>query len=182
MNLPIEEFKPVRAYFQLNLDEECVIGNDGSIKVIASNFGKKVQKNMDDFRGSVTIIRIGSGGGGEGPVIFLCSGKDKSCIPIPLCGDLSKRGLPVGSCVIVSPTAYLTDEVWMECVPHICKGIRAMDIIKDHPEWIACLTLDGFGSHLQALAYEIFNDHNIDLVVEDGDTSQTCCNLRFNIQ
>ena len=61
----------------------------------------------------------------------------------------------------------------MECVPHICKGIRAMDIIKDHPEWIACLTLDGFGSHLQALAYEIFNDHNIDLVVEDGDTLQT---------
>ena len=173
VNLPNEEFKPVRAHFQLNLDEECVIGNDGTIKVIASNFGTKVQKNMDDFRGSITIIRVGSAGGGEGPVIFLCSGKDKSCIPIPLRGDLSKRGLPVGSCVIVSPTAYLTDEVWMECVPHICKGIRAMDIIKDHPEWIACLTLDGFGSHLQALAYEIFNDHNIDLVVEDGDTSQT---------
>ena len=35
---------------------------------------------MDDFRGSVTIIRIGSAGGGEGPVIFLCSGKHKSCI------------------------------------------------------------------------------------------------------
>ena len=41
VNLPTEEFKPVRSHFQLNLDEECVIGNDGSIKVISSNFGKK---------------------------------------------------------------------------------------------------------------------------------------------
>ena len=173
VNLPVEEFTPVRAHFQLNLDEECVMGNDGTIKVVASIFGKKVQKNMDDYRGSVTIIRIGSAAGGEGPIIFLCAGKDKSCIPVSLRGDLSKKDLPAGSCVVVSPTAYLTDDVWMECVPHICEGIRAMDVIKDHPEWIVCLTLDGFGSHLQALAYEIFNDHKIDLVVEDGDTSQT---------
>ena len=172
-NLPSEEFNPVRAHFQLNLDEECVMGNEGTVKVIASIFGKKVQKNMDDYRGSVTVIRVGSAGGGEGPIIFLCAGKDKYAIPPALRGDLSKKGLPIGSCVVVSPTAYLTDEVWMECVPHICKGIRAMDVIKDHPEWLVCLTLDGFGSHLQAVAYDIFNQYKIQLVVEDGDTSQT---------
>ena len=48
-----------------------------------------------------------------------------------------------------------------------------MDIIKDHPEWLVCLTLDGFRLHLQAVAYDIFNQYNIQLVVEDGDTLQT---------
>lgn len=43
-NLPSEEFKPIRAHFQLNLDKECVLGNEGTVKVIASIFGKKVQK------------------------------------------------------------------------------------------------------------------------------------------
>ena len=148
VNLPAEEFKPLCAHFQLNLDKECVIGNDGTIKVIASIFGKEVQKNMNDYWGSVDIIRICSAGGVEGLIIFLFAGKYKSCIPGPLCDDLSKRGLPAGSCVVVSPTAYLTDDVWMKCVPHICEGIQKMDIIKDHPEWIACLTLDGFSSLL----------------------------------
>ena len=48
-----------------------------------------------------------------------------------------------------------------------------MVIVKDHPEWLLCLSLDGFCSHLQAKAYPILNEHNIQLVLEDGDTSQT---------
>ena len=79
-NLPSEEFKPIHAHFQLNLDKECVLGNEGTVKVIASIFGKKVQKNMDDYRGSVTVIRVGGASGGEGPIIFLCAGKDKYAI------------------------------------------------------------------------------------------------------
>ena len=174
VNLPAEDFKLVCAYFQMNLDEECVMGSDGSVKVVASIFGKKVQNNMDDFRDSVTIIRIGSAGGSEGPVIFLCTAKDKSGIPKQLQGDLSKKyGLPKGSCVIFTPTAYLTDDAWLECVPHICAGIREMEGVKDHPDWLVCLTLDGFSSHLQRKMYAIFKQYNIQLVLEDGDTSQT---------
>ena len=51
------------------------------IKVVA--FGKKMQKNMDDFRDSVTvIICIGSATGGEELVTFVVfAGKDKYAIP-----------------------------------------------------------------------------------------------------
>ena len=173
-NLPVEEFKPVRAYFQLNLDEECIMGSDGSVRVISSIYGGKVQKNMDDYRGTITVIRIGSAHGGEGPVIFLCAAKNKSQIPLFLRGDLSeKHGLPPGSCVICTPTAYLTDAAWLECIPHICKGIHQMEVIRDHPDWLVALTLDGFSSHLQAMGYSTFNEYNIALLLEDGDTSQT---------
>lgn len=174
VNQPEDEFKKLHAYFQLNLDEECVMGSEGTVKVISSIFGKKVQKNMDDFKGSISVIRVGSAAGIEGPVIFLCAGKDKRSIPNNLKGDLSKKhGLPKGSRVVCTPTAYLTDESWLKAVPYICEGIREMEIVKDHPEWLLFLTLDGFASHLQSKAYHIFNKYNIQLVVEDGDTSQT---------
>lgn len=119
MCVPSDEFKKNHAYFQLNLDEECVMGSDGSVKVIASIFGKKVQKNMDDYKGSISVIRIGSAAGIDGPVFFLCAGKDESMILSVLCGDLKRHGLPTGSKVICTPTAYLTDDAWIEVVPYI---------------------------------------------------------------
>ena len=52
------------------------------IKDVASKFGKKKQKNMNDFRDSVTvIIYIGSATGGEDLVTFVFAGKDKYAIP-----------------------------------------------------------------------------------------------------
>ena len=53
-----------------------------------------------------------------------------------------------------------------------------MEVVKDHPKWLLCLTLNGFALHLVSEAYPIFNEHNIQLVVEDGDTSQM--NRPFN--
>ena len=48
-----------------------------------------------------------------------------------------------------------------------------MKMVKDHPECLVCLTLDGFSSHLQGEVYDIFKHYNIQLVLlEDGDTSQ----------
>ena len=72
---PAEKFKLLRAHFQLNLNEECVMGSEGTVKVIASVFGKKVQKNMDDYKGSVSVIRVGSAAGVEGPGNFFVRGK-----------------------------------------------------------------------------------------------------------
>ena len=51
------------------------MGSDGSVKVIASIYEKKVQKNMDDYCGSATVIHIGSADGSEGPPIFFCAAK-----------------------------------------------------------------------------------------------------------
>ena len=94
-------------------------------------------------------------------------------------GDLSKKhGLPLGSCVIITPTAYLTDAAWIECLLHICKGICQMEVIKEHLDWLVALFLDDFSSRLQARGYSTFNEYKIGLLVEDGDTSQ--CNQAFD--
>ena len=86
-------------------------------------------------------------------------------------------GFSKGSCVVCTPTVYLTDKLWQEAVPHICAGICEMKVVKDHPECLVCLTLDGFSSHLQLTRemYDIFKHYNIQLallLLEDGDTSQ----------
>lgn len=44
------------------------MGSEGTVKVISSVFGKKVQKNMDDYKGSFSIIRVGSAAGIEGTI------------------------------------------------------------------------------------------------------------------
>ena len=56
VNLPTKEFKLLRAYFQMNLDKECVMGSDNSVKVIASIYGKKVQKILMII--AVVLLRV----------------------------------------------------------------------------------------------------------------------------
>jgi hypothetical protein len=46
-----------------------------------------------------------------------------------------------------------------------------MPVIKDHPNWKVCLTLDGFSSHLVPEALPVFTDAKIEVVKEEGDTS-----------
>jgi hypothetical protein len=55
---------------------------------------------------------------------------------------------PVGSEVIMTPNAYMTDEAWLENFPRLCVSIRNMDIIEAHKNWWVLLSLDGFGSHV----------------------------------
>jgi hypothetical protein len=53
MSLSLDKFKKNLVYFQLNLDEECVVGSDEFvIKVIVSIFCK----NTNDYKGSISII------------------------------------------------------------------------------------------------------------------------------
>ena len=46
-------------------------------------------------------------------------------------------------------------------------------MIKDYPDWLLCLTLDGFGSHLKSYAHETCDENNFQLVVEDRNDPQT---------
>jgi hypothetical protein len=48
--------------------------------------------------------------------------------------DLTKHGAPPGSSVVMTPSAYMTDVAWMDVVPLLCKGLRAMPVVKDHPD------------------------------------------------
>jgi hypothetical protein len=61
--------------------------------------------------------------------------------------------------VIPTPNAYMTNDTWIKIAPIIAKGIWNMPIIKDHPEWKVCLTLDGFSSHLVPEALPSFTVH-----------------------
>jgi hypothetical protein len=73
LNQPSEEFEVVKEHFTTNLDESNLRGNEGTIKVIASSSKSKTEKNMDDSRDAVTVVRVGAAGGGMVPGYFFCS-------------------------------------------------------------------------------------------------------------
>ena len=70
----------------------------------------------------------------------------------------------------MTPNAYMTDQAWKNITPRLCKGMRKMKGVQDSL-WMV-LSMDGFGSHLEGSALQIFADHMIIVVKEEGDTSQ----------
>ncbi len=54
---------------------------------------------------------------------------------------------PTGSYVKMTPNVFMTNEVWLDIAPSLCKGIRSMKGICDHPTWWVVLSYDGYGSH-----------------------------------
>ena len=85
----------------------------------------------------------------------------------------SDKSMPPHSHVVPSLNAYMTDEVYMRLVPKLCKGIREMPAVRDHKDWWCVWSLDRFGSHVNVhISQEIFREHKIFFVKEEGDTSQ----------
>ena len=170
LNLPAEEFEHFQDHFFGNMDETCLMANaDGEIRVLASAAKKKTEKATDDCRSSITSLRVGMTSGTQGPFTFLAKGlkMDK-----PSLNKILKERCPAGSSIAMSPSAYMTDEVYAKLVPQLCTGIREMPVIKDHPEWWVVLSLDGFGSHVNVhSAQKVFYDHRIFVIKEEGDTS-----------
>ncbi len=72
----------------------------------------------------------------------------------------------------MTSNAYMTDEAWIKLTPFIANRIRNMVVIKDHPDWMVCMTLDRFGSHLVPEALQPFTNAKIKVVKVEGDTSQ----------
>lgn len=133
--------KGIWEYFWLNLDETCIISDEGNYRVLSSKERKVTSKIMQDTRTSITILRVGSAAGCDGPIIFLVHGENieyKSLKNLP-----KNYGCPPGSCVICTPTAYMTDKAWKKIVPILVRGIREMPGIRDYPEFKALLTFDG---------------------------------------
>jgi hypothetical protein len=69
MNLTAKDFEQKKAHFMLNLDETCVMASDGNLKVVGDASRKQQEKNSDDNRDSITIVKIGNGAGESGPQI-----------------------------------------------------------------------------------------------------------------
>ena len=128
--------------------------------------------NKDDNRGSITIVRSGVAAGYEGPRFFLTKGEKVEHATLK---DMPKKhGAPPGSEVVPTPNAYMTDDAWNKIAPAFAKGLRQLPIVKDYPDLWMAITLDGYGSHLENEALQVFADHKILVVKEEGDTSQVC--------
>ena len=164
-------YAKIQKYFVGNLDESSMTGSAGKVKVLASVDKRKQEKIMDDCRDSITVVRTGSAAGTPGPLFVLAAGKVK-LRSVALEKQLREQAPPFSK-IITAPSAYMTDEAWLEIVPLLCEGIRAMPKVSEHPEWWFGLSLDGYGSHLKEDALEIFADYHIMIVKEEGDSSQT---------
>ena len=70
-NSPHDIFIRYAHYIQLNLDETCFLYNEGELKIIGDNDKPCHDKNCSDPRFSITVLRVGSAAGVNGPVIFL---------------------------------------------------------------------------------------------------------------
>ena len=170
-NLPEALFLSLREHFQLNLDESCFVCNDGILKIIGDGDKRHHDKNMSDSRVSITIVRCGSAAGTNGPVVFIANGKSVNRTFSQY--RLRKLyGLPEGSIVLCNENAYMDDKTWIETVRVMAPGIRAMPVIRDHPEWWICLTFDGFKSHVNVNStLEEFHDKKIRACKEEAGTS-----------
>ena len=93
-------------------------------------------------------------------------------IAIP-CTDSSRNSVHPGSHIEMTPSAYMTDEVYLKIVPRLAAGIWKMPIIKDHLNWWVLISLDGYRLHINIHeANQIFADHKILIIKEQGDSSQ----------
>ena len=125
LNLPAPEFSTIKSHFMLNLDETCIMVSDRVFAIISDGQTRKHEKIMDDNRCPITVVHVGSASGSSGPQTYLAAGKRIECKEL---SNLEAIGAPPHSRVIMTPSAYMTDEAWIECAPHIAKGIRAMDV------------------------------------------------------
>ena len=137
-------FELVKEHFWLNLDETCIQCNDGNIRIVGSKERKTQSKITDDSRFSITILRVGNAAGSDGPIIIILKGKDKKIYSKVLNDIVKAFGCPPGSCVINTPSAYMTDEAWKELVPALIKGIRQMPVIRDYPQFKCMVSMDGY--------------------------------------
>lgn len=154
----------------LNLDEECLMASQGSLMIIAAFNKAKQELENANSRLSVTILRVGSAAGFQGPTFVLLKGKD---VAAGFDEDfLVKHGAAPGSRIIMTPNAFMTHDAWDELAPHLAAGIRKMKIIEDHPNWHCKITGDGFGAHKMTVkAQEVLASANIQFIIEEGDSS-----------
>jgi hypothetical protein len=81
---------------------------------------------------------------------------------------------PHGSKVITTPSAYMTDLIWVkDVVPAVIEGIRSMPVVKDYPDWPFGLIFDGYASHLLPEGLSLFAKALIQTAKQEANTSHT---------
>ena len=143
------------------------------IHVVKSIGMNKTEKVSDDCWEYITTVRTVFTSAKQGAYFFLAKGKNLDRYKFK---NLHKyfKALEVSE-VVMTPNAFMNDEVWLEIIPKLCKSIRRQEILWDHPDLWVLLSLDGFTSHVNALnAHEIFAEFKIMVIKEEGDTSHVC--------
>ncbi len=163
-------FGEVIEHFIIGGDETCFMASDGEVYVVGEKGVKKHEKKLVDSRVSITMYRLGSIGGSDGPVFFLMAGKQRKSAFTD--NFLSKHGAPKGSSIIMTENAFMTDEAWETMAPLATEGIRGMPFIKDNPQWWVLEVFDGFGSHTSGFrALEVRMNRKILSLKEEADSS-----------
>jgi hypothetical protein len=154
-------------------DETCMQAcANGVVKVVGSAGRKKHEKKTNDSRVSITMYRTGNIADVTGPTIFLLEGKRKRE------GFTDKflvdHGAAIGSKCIMTATAFMTEEAWVQATPSVIKGLRSSDpIVQANPQWWVLEVFDGHGPHTMSLpAMQLRYDSKILSLKEEGDSSQ----------
>eukprot|EP00978_Attheya_sp_CCMP212_P031727 scaffold120920_cov35-Attheya_sp.AAC.1 len=163
-------FGEVIHHFIFGGDESCMMASAGELSIVGSMDRKKHEKKIADSRVSITLYRTGSVAGSQGPTIALMKGKRRKVGYSDK--FLVKKGFAEGSTIIMTPTAFVTEEAWEEMTPFVIKGIRSIDIIKANPQWWVLEVFDGFGLHVSSYkAMKDRYDNKILSLKEEGDSS-----------
>ena len=105
----------------------------GHLNVIGSTYQKKHENILHNYSCSITMYRTGSITGNTGPNVFLVEGE----IIRSIFNDklIKKHGAKEGSTIIMTLTAFMTEEAWKTMTPSLVKGLRKMPIVKANPWW-----------------------------------------------
>ena len=166
-------FGEVMADFILGGDESGLLASNGDVAIIGDKAKKKHEVTTAGSRTSITIYRSGSAAGSDGPTAFLPPGKYRKHGYND--AFLVKHGAAVGSTIAMTDSGYMTEAAWIEIAPSMVRGIRAMPVICDNPDWWVVKIIDGFGPHTSSLkAMEIYEKAKIMLLKEEAETSHVC--------
>lgn len=163
-------FDSVKDSFTFNLDEECWQASGSQVHIVGAASHTKHEKQTLG-RTSITLLKCGNAHGNWGPTMVLAKGETVD----PLFTDefLVQQGAKPGSTVVMTESAYMTDKAFDDIAVQLCKGIRSVPIVKDHPTWWVMCTADGFHAHKMTVQAQVaLLEHRIILVIEEGDTSQ----------
>jgi len=141
-----ESYESVKAHYMWNLDEECLMAMaHGDILVYCEKAARKHEKISQDSRCSTTLLRLGNAAGYQGATIILCKGKQRKQGFTD--AFLEQHGMTRGSTVLMTESAFMTDEAWAKCMPILIKSMREEPVVAKHPTWRVTCTMDGFISH-----------------------------------
>ena len=129
-----KNFGEVIQHFVYGGNETCMQACENVItKVIGSKNWKKHERKDQESHVSIKMYRTGSVAGITGTTIFLLEGK--KCHGAYIDKLLLTNGDTIGSTIIMTPTAFMTEEAWENATPKIIERLRDNDpIVKANPE------------------------------------------------